>query len=343
MATPVSLTPRPVAASVDELFEGASARRPFRTDDARATVAFEQVEVDGQRCVVKYVHPDDDFTLRVTGDIGCRPLRVWASGLMDLAPDVIDHATLGVAPWGRNGWGAAVLMRDVGDALVPPGDEPVDEARHLAYLDHLAAFAACSWGWVDDLDLLPHRLRWGLFGIDQLAGEADLGYPEAVPRIAAHGWSRFRDLAPRDIAAVVDQLRRDPLPLSRALKATPSCFLHGDWKFGNLGTGADGRTILIDWALSGEGPVGHELAWYLALNRARLPVGHTKESSIDAFRGALEGHGVTTDGWWDAQLELCLLGALVEFGWEKALGDDEDARAELGWWVEAARPGGRRL
>jgi hypothetical protein len=66
---------------------------------------------------------------------------------------------------------------------------------------------------------------------------------------------------------------------------------------------------------------------------------HTKEEAIEQFRRSLEGHGVATVGWWERQLALCLLGCLVEFGWEKALGDE----AELGWWVERAREGGRHL
>jgi hypothetical protein len=93
--------------------------------------------------------------------------------------------------------------------------------------------------------------------------------------------------------------------------------------------------VLIDWAYVGEGYACHELAWYLALNRARLPRGHTKESTIDDFRAALERHGVATGDWFDRQLGLCLLGALAQFGWEKALGDD----TELGWWCERARAG----
>jgi hypothetical protein len=99
--------------------------------------------------------------------------------------------------------------------------------------------------------------------------------------------------------------------------------------------------VLIDWAYPGAGPVCHELAWYLALNRARLPLGHDKESTIADLRAALHRRGIDTDPWWDKQLQLCLLGALVQFGWEKSLGDpgDEDAAAELSWWVGAARRG----
>ncbi len=338
-ATLPALTMRPLADSVDELLAGARRIGEHRSADSRSGARFEDVEVDGERCVVKFVHPDHDFTMRVSGDVGCRPKRVWEAGLMDLAPDIIDHATLGAAPWGRNGWGVALLMRDVSDALFPPGDDRITEEQHLRLLDHCAAMGSRMWGWHDDLDLLPHRLRWAWFGPVELEGEAALGYPERVPQIAADGWRRFADRAPVDIVLLIEELRRRPATLSVALLDTPQTFLHGDWKLGNLGTGADGRTVLLDWAYPGEGPVAHELSWYLALNRARLPFGHTKESTIDEFGDALRRHGVDTTGWWERQLGLSLLGALVQFGWEKALGDVD----ELGWWCEAARDGARWL
>ncbi len=110
----------------------------------------------------------------------------------------------------------------------------------------------------------------------------------------------------------------------------------GDWKLGNLGL-HDGRTVLLDWTYPGIGPIAHDLAWYLALNRARIP--ESKETSIDALRASLEHRGIVTDPWWDQQVDLCLLGGLVQFGWEKALGDDD----ELGWWCERAREGRRWL
>ena len=58
-----------------------------------------------------------------------------------------------------------------------------------------------------------------------------------------------------------------------------------------------------------------------------------------AFRAALERHEIRTDDWWDRQLGLCLLGAVVQFGWEKAYGDDD----EFAWWLDAAREGLRWL
>jgi thiamine kinase-like enzyme len=113
-------------------------------------------------------------------------------------------------------------------------------------------------------------------------------------------------------------------PLGR----TPATFLHGDWKMGNLGRHPDGRTILLDWAYPGSGPACWDLCWYLALNRARLP--EPKEAAIDRFRGALEAHGVSTDPWWQRQLDLCTIGIMATFGWEKALGES----GELDWWQD---------
>ncbi len=75
------------------------------------------------------------------------------------------------------------------------------------------------------------------------------------------------------------------------------------------------------------------------MNRSRLPVGHTKESTIAEFEAALTRHGVVTDGWFEQQLGVCLLGALVQFGWEKAFGDDDEFR----WWCAAAAAGVDRL
>jgi hypothetical protein len=184
---------------------------------------------------------------------------------------------------------------------------------------------------------VPSWVRYSFFGPAMLEVEAAAGWPDDVPRIAGEGWGRFAARVPADVRAIVDGLRREPWVLADALAATPATFLHGDWKMGNLGSHPDGRTILLDCAYPGEGPACHDLAWYLALNRARLP--ESKEAAIARFRAALEAHGVEAAPWWERQLGLCLLGALVQFGWEKSLGDD----AELAWWVTQARAGARWL
>ena len=334
---------RLVAPSVDQLLAGAERREPFVNPDGRSSAVFERVWFDGVPRIVKYLDLDEDFTMRVSGDIGCRTVRAWAAGLLDSASHVVDHAIVGAARgYGRNGWGGALLMRDVSAELNPGGGLPFPATVHATYVDHLAGFCAATWGWRDEPsrggpDLLPYAARWAWFGFAALEGERALGWPERVPQIADEGWRRFEERAPADVAAVVRPLRKDATPLADALRETPSCFLHGDVKASNAGQTADGRTLLIDWAYVGEGPACHELVWHLALDRARLPV--AKEAVIDQFRDGLERHGVETSPWWDRQLGLCLLGGLVQFGWEKALGDDE----ELDWWCEAARRGARWL
>lgn len=330
------LTPRPVAGSVDELLAGATRREPWAPAASRSTTAFERVWIDGEPLLVKHLHLDEDFIGRTTGDIGCRPLRAWAAGLYDVAPERIDHAVVGVAQGdGRNGWGAALLLRDVGDALASTGERPFTEEEHVAFVDGIAAICAATWGWEDDLGLLPYAARWQFFGAAMIEGERSLGFPERVPPIAAEGWERFFDRAPATVARGVGELWHDVRPLADALAATPSCFLHGDWKNGNIGLGADGRVVLIDWVYLGAGPPCHELGWYLALNRDLIPAGRSKEDVVAEFRAALEAAGIDTQGWWDRQLTLALLGTVVQFGWEKAFGDD----AELGWWCDRAAEG----
>jgi hypothetical protein len=327
-----------LAPSVGDLLAEAEAREPFVNPDGRSSAVFERVWIDGVPHVVKYLHPDHDFTMRVSGDVACRTVRAWAAGLLDSAPELVDHTIVGAAlGHGRRGWGAVLLMRDVSAELLPAGDVPVPADQHAAYLDHLAGFYAAAWGWRDDpVDgpgLLPYAARWAWFGHAAIDGERALGWPERVPQIADEGWRRFDGRAPRDLARLVDGLRMDTTPLAAALRDTPSCFLHGDVKASNTGRSANGRTVLVDWASVGEGPACHELTWHLALDRARLPV--SKEATIAAFRASLERQGVDTGAWWDRQLGLCLLGAVVQFGWEKALGDDD----ELVWWCDAATSG----
>lgn len=337
-ARPRPLVPRRAAASIEELLAGATSREPMVVADAKSGAPMERVVLDGRPLVLKHLHPDHDWTMRGFGDLSCRAVTVWTSGLLDAIPPVIDHAVVGAAVGlGRNGWGGALLMRDVSEHLVPPGDGTLPMDVHRQLLDHLAELAAAFWGAEGLPSLLPLGNRWTAFGPGWLEAEAGLGWPDAVPPIAAQGWERFAERAPRDVRRVVDSLRQDLDPLLRAVRRTPSTFLHGDWKLGNLGVTPAGRTVLLDWTYAGTGPVAHDLGWYLALNAARLP--EAKEDAIAALRYALERRGIATAPWWDAQLGLCLLGSVVQFGWEKALGDTD----ELGWWCDRVREGARWL
>jgi hypothetical protein len=319
------MIPRPVADSVDALVEGASSRTPMEFDDSKSGARFERVVIDGEPFFLKHVDTRDDWIMRQTGDIGCIPIRVWESGVFDLLPASIDHATVGAARAGSHG---AVLLRDVGKWLIPPGDGVVEIEQQLRLLDHLAELHAATWGWHDDVGLLPVANRYSFFSPAALECEAQLGFPAPVPRIAAEGWQRLDDAAP-ELADALRPLRTAPWSLFDALAETPSAFLHGDTKFGNIGTGPDGRTILIDWSQTGAGPPLAEIAHQLALNRARIPPELARDATIDSYRTALERHGIDTAPWFERQLALCLVGVMLQLGWEKAF---DETGLELAWW-----------
>ncbi|HEY3702703.1 MAG TPA: phosphotransferase [Acidimicrobiales bacterium] len=322
------LVERPVAASIDELLQGATERRPMTASDSKSGARFERVWIDGRPHVVKHLHVDDDWIMRATGDLGCRPVQVWRSGILDQLPPCIDHAVVGAAAGlGRDGWGAALLMRDLSPSLVPEGNAPVPLEQHLVFLDHMAALHTTFWGWTDNVGLAPPHHRYLEFSPEGVSLEAQRGWPDPVPPLIIEGWKRFATIG-GPIASPVLDLAHDPSPLVDALATAPSTLLHGDWKLGNLGSLPDGRTVLLDWAVPGQGCPTAELAWYLAINAARLP--HSREAAIAAYRASLERHGVATSSWWDRALALSLLGGLVQFGWEKALGGPG---AELAWWL----------
>jgi hypothetical protein len=329
------LTPRPVADSVDELLAGATSRVPMLAADSKSGASFERVVIDGERYVLKHVSPTLDWIARAYGDLGPWTVGVWSSGLLDLVPESIDHTYAGAARSGRDG---AVLMHDVGPRLVPEGDTPVSESDHLAFLDDLAALHAAFWDWTDDVGLVPLPNRFLMFSPWVIECERALGFPQPVPVIARDGWLRLREVAPH-LAAILGPLTLDPSPLVAALETTPRTLVHGDVKMGNLGRHADGRTILIDWALPGASFGGMELAYYLAINRARIPTGFSRETTIAEYRAALERHGIDTGPWWERQLGLSLLGIMVLLGWEKALGPPGD----LAWWERRVLEGAELL
>src|SRR5262245_11820862 len=84
-----------VAASVEELLDGAEGREALVASDSKSGARFERITIDGAPYVVKYLHLDDDWIMRATGDFRCRPLLVWQSGLLADCPPCIDHAFAG--------------------------------------------------------------------------------------------------------------------------------------------------------------------------------------------------------------------------------------------------------
>ena len=326
-----------VADTLDELVAGATDRTPVRTSDAKSGARFERLLIDGEPHFLKVLSAADDWIMRVTGNTTYWEFQCWRAGLYAACPPVIDPAVVGMSLEGSGPHARlAILMSDRGADLVPPGDDPIPVSQHATFLDHMAAMHASFLGWTDQLGLYDPASRFLFFAPDTIAPELtqpDVPGPIAV---ADQGWRRLPERAPR-LAELVAEVHRDPSALAEALRGTPQTFVAGDWKLGNLGLRADGRTVVLDWAYPGEAAPCWDLTWYLAINAARTPI--SKEATIAAYRDRLEAHGVDTSDWWERQLGLSLLGMAAVFAWEKAVGSDD----ELAWWAEAATAGARWL
>jgi hypothetical protein len=330
------------------LLAGAADREPLSDNAGKSGAVIERVTLDGDRYVVKYLDRRRDWTLRASGMLRGVTTEMWARGLLAALPDCLEQpiVAVGVGPLdgeaGRHSDPHAIevtalIMRDVSAWLVDASDEPVPHAVHAQFLDHMAALHAAFWEGGPEIDLVTAMTRYLELSPWTAQAEQWLGSDHLVPTLIARGWPLLTEVAPQ-AAAVVRPLSLDPGPLVMALSATPQTLVHGNFKLDNLGATPDGRTVLLDWEGTGRGAPTSDLAWYLAINCRRLP--ESKEAAIHTYRSALERHGIDTSAWWDRQLGLSLLGALVQFGWEKAFGGLDD---ELSWWQDRALEGARLL
>src|SRR5580692_2096574 len=319
-----------VCASVTELIAGATSRTSLTEGAGKSGARLERVVIGGQPYVLKHLDLAQDWTMRASGCLRGAPLLAWEQGLLARLPDCFNQPIVGVCRVGGEGrapaGGCAVLMRDVSPWLVPVSDEPISLDQHLRFLRHMAALHAAFWACGGECEVVPVMHRYLELSPWLADAEAAAGFTHLVPRLVGEGWPRLAEIAPA-AAAVAIPLARDPGPLVAALAGTPQTFVHGNWKLDNLGTDDAERTVLLDWEQPGRGAPLSDLAWYLAINCRRLP--QSKEASITAYREALQACGIDTEPWWDRQLALCLLGALVQFGWEKAFGGYDE---ELAWW-----------
>jgi len=337
---------------VAELLAGATQRTVLAEAPGKSGATLERVVIGGQDYVLKHLDLAQDWTMRASGCLRGAPLMLWERGILSRLPECFNQPIVGAAatipstPSTPNtptsplpsapssppapAGGCALLMRDVTPWLVPATDAPITLDQHARFLRHMAALHAEFWECGPEFDVVPVMHRYLELSPWMAAAEATVGSAHLVPRLVAKGWPLLAQVAPA-AAAVVTPLAHDPGPLVEALAATPHTFVHSNWKLDNLGTDDAERTVLLDWEQPGCGAPLSDLAWYLAINCRRLP--QTKEASITAYREALESCGIDTGPWWDRQLALCLLGALVQFGWEKAFGGYDE---ELAWWEENA-------
>ena len=323
-----------VKPSVEALLADATSREPMKTADSLSSASFERVVIDGQPYVVKHLSTAADWIMRATGDVACRPLWVWRTGLLDTLPDCLDPLIVDVAHDSQTGV-TTLLMPDVEGYLVPEGAAVLPLAQHHRFLDHMGALHAAFWNWDGPAALTPMANRYTALVPLTGAVERDLGHPGGVPSMLESAWQRLAAVSP-EMGSGALAIAANPGVLVDALDETPTTLIHGDWKAGNLGSHPDGRTILLDWQWPGRAAGCVDLGWYLAVNCDRLP--ESKEASIAGYRDALVRHGVDVGDWFDRQLDLALLGAFVQMGWSKT-----DDPAELGWWVDRALPTARAL
>ena len=319
-----------------ELLASATKREPVADAPGKSGAVLERLEIDGEPYVLKHLDLASDWTMRASGSLSGAPLELWERGILDQLPQCLNQPIVAAGREERSGGarsrGCAVLMHDVSRWLVPVGDDPIPLAQHQRFLEHMAALHATFWNCGPEVDVVPTMHRYLELSPWMAEAEAAIGSDHLVPQLVAKGWPLLADVAPA-ASAIVAPLARDPGPLVEALAATPQTFVHSNWKLDNLGSDDSARTVLLDWEQPGRGPAVSDLAWYLAINCRRLP--ESKEDSIADYRTALEACGVDTEPWWASQLSLSLLGALVQFGWEKALGGYDE---ELAWWeAEAIR------
>jgi hypothetical protein len=319
---------------VAELLAGATERSPLADAPGKSGATLERVMIGGQPFVLKHLDLADDWTMRASGCLRGAPLMLWERGVLACLPDCFNQPIVGVAPEERAGpapaGGCAVLMHDVTAWLVPNTDAPIAVEQHLRFLKHMAALHAAFWDCGSEFEIVPVTHRYLELSPWTAQAEAVLGSAHLVPQLVGRGWPLLAEVAPR-AASVVTPLAHDPGPLVEALARTPQTFVHSNWKLDNLGSDDTGRTVILDWEQPGRGAALSDLAWYLAINCRRLP--QTKETSIEIYRDAIEAAGIDTGPWWERQLLLSLLGALVQFGWEKALGGYDE---ELRWWETKA-------
>ena len=330
----MTTAPRSVARALEELLAGATSRERLKTVDSKSGADFERVVIDGTAYVVKHF-TTPDWLAEGSRDTSCRSVTLFEDGVYDAVEDIVDSTVLGAARLGVAGWPAAMLMRDASADFIPV-DEAVERDMHRALLEAMAGLHARFWENPPATTYMPLAVNYEFLSPRRAVVEREMaGDRSDVLRAVGPGWSQVAAEVPSAWADVADLLD-DPAPLVTALGRGPTTFLHGDWKMGNLGRRSDGRVVLVDWDRPMASSPTVDLAWYVAVNVDRLP--ESKDATLGTYREALERHGVTTDSWWDTQVELALLGAFLQLGWSKAGQLDE-----LSWWADVVERATARL
>ena len=335
---------RPQFASVEELLEPATLstlvkvlvrsvkRVPVEQADAYSGSRFYSIETNdtaGPRFILKLLAQDSDAPAS-WGGLN-RTVAAWQHGILDSLPPTIEHATVACA---HDGTGYAILMQDVGDALVRR-DKRFTVAEHERFLDAMVTMHTAFW---EDAQLKTSLSPSPYFLIDPTAA----------------GWDFVAAFLEPDVAQVTRSLLQTAQPLHDALAHSPTTLVHNDLWYANLGIGrgVPPRVVMLDWDFATLAPPAVELVFYIGENSGVLPA-NDEAGIAEAYRSRLARRlGARFDAQqWLPQLELCFLGDFLRRGkWtllEAARAPDKETRAQsqkrLVKWSAAVRHGAQWL
>jgi hypothetical protein len=283
---------------------------------------------DGTPGIAKRVVPGGDWLGRVAGGRAITA-ELWRGGVLLRLPASIEPGIVAVEPDG-DGW--RILMRDLSAALLP-AQGPISRARHREVMAAAAAMHAAFRG--EPLDGAITLERHIAISSPAIA-EAERDGSDVIPKQIETAWEAFAAAADDDVAQAVLANLADPAPLAQALREGGTTLVHGDLRDDNLGF-VDGRVLLLDWDIAGEGTPALEVAWYLCHDAWRTEGTH--DELLEDFLVA-EGGAVS-----ERDLDLGLIAGLQLYGWifgHSALIHPDPAerawaRDELGWWVPRVR------
>lgn len=297
-----------------------------------------------ERLIRKRVRLAADWTAYRTDDVRGRQSMLLGESRLSGVWEVFESPYLA---WTESDGEITLLMRDLGEWLLPDADEPLDLAQEDRLLAALARLHAHYWQChlLDELEWLaqPRQLLAvlgpGAPEARRQAGGAgpETSAPEPYPLqdMVSNGWSLALDMLPRRVA---DWLVRAPDTLTQSLAGLPQTLVHGDAKIANFALLPGSRLAAIDWAWIGAAPCTLDVGWYIAVNAGRLA--RPKEEVLRRYRALLHdavGEPLSEDLWRRLRDFAVLSGARMLL-WEKALATREGsvrAGREFAWWAEA--------
>jgi hypothetical protein len=282
--------------------------------------------------VLKQV-PADEWTSRRTGDSPAREARVLGEPALAGIWDVFECPYLAFADDEHE---SGLLMRDLGDRLLPDERAAMRDDQELALLTGLARLHATFWNRVPAAGWLARPSNYcEMMAPSIVSDPGELArLPPPLQTAVGRGWAVALARLPERSAHLLTGPGR---AWEQAWSSLPQTFLHGDAKVANFAFGPGPQVAAFDWSCAGSGPCSIDLGWYLAVNASRLA--SPKETIIARYRRLLEaatGAPIAGDVWQRLENAAIVAGARMLL-WNKAFAIEigkPGAEAEWRWWVD---------